>query len=380
MKRLTNQEFLNKLYEIKGNEYTPLDEYNGARTKIRFRHNTCGRVFETTPDNIYRGGCPECGYENMRTKQRKNNKEFLEEVRSLVNDEYTFIDYYVNNTTKLKVVHNKCGHEYKVTPRDFLSGRRCPNCKNKRISKSNTLTNDEFMKMLNKVLEPEYKVLNEYKNAKTKLKVKHEKCGLIYKAAPHKLLNGRRCPVCVFKDMGEKRSKPHNVFVEEVNETVGKEYEVLGEYKNNRTKILMKHIKCGDEFYITPDSFLRGSGCPKCKESWGEKEITKILKKYKILNIPQYKFDDCIYKDKLRFDFALIKNNKVICLVEYQGIQHYEPVDIFGGEEIFLIQQEKDCIKRQYANNNKIPLIEIPYHIENIEKFLIDEITKLIPR
>lgn len=380
MKKLTNQEFLNKLYGIKGNEYTPLEEYKGARTKIRIKHNTCGRVFETTPDNIYNGGCIKCGYESMKKKQRKTNREFLEEIELLTKDEYTFIDEYINNTAKLKIKHNICGHIYKVTPRDFLSGSRCPNCKSKRISESNTLTHDKYMKMLDEVLEPEFKVLNEYKNARTKLEIKHEKCGLTYKVAPHKILNGSRCPICSFVEMGKEKSKPHSVFVDEIYEMVGKEYEVLGEYKNNYTKILMKHTKCGSEFYVTPDSILRGTGCPRCKESRGEKEISKILKRYKISNVPQYKFDDCIYKDRLSFDFALTDNSKVICLIEYQGIQHYKPVEIFGGEEIYLIQRVKDDIKRLYANNNRIPLIEIPYHTENIEKLLIDEITKLIPR
>lgn len=39
-------------------------------------------------------------------------------------------------------------------------------------------------------------------------------------------------------------------FKEEVYELVGDEYLVLGEYKNSHSKLLMKHDKCGCEWYM----------------------------------------------------------------------------------------------------------------------------------
>lgn len=380
IKKLTNQEFLKRLKKNKGNEYEPLDEYKGSKVKIRFRHNTCGRVFYATPDNIYNGGCIECGYEKMKKAQRKTKEDFLREVDDLVGDDYKFIDDYINNTTKIKVLHTVCNHTYEVTPRDFLSGRRCPNCKNKRISKSNTLSHHEFMQNLSKVLESDYEVLSEYKNAKTKIKIRHTSCGLIYDVLPHKILNGGRCPTCSFINMGRNRSKPHHVFVKDVYKVSGGEYEVLGEYYNNSTKILMRHNSCNTEFLITPDSFLRGSGCAKCKESTGEQQVRRILDKHNIRHLSQYKFDDCKYKEMLSFDFAVMDDSGAICLIEYQGIQHYFPVEFFGGQSAFVEQKVKDDIKRNYTKRKNIPLVEIPYHIKNIETYLIDELTKLIPR
>jgi hypothetical protein len=57
-----------------------------------------------------------------------------------------------------------------------------------------------------------------------------------------------------------------------------------------------------------------------------------------------------------------------IC-IEYDGIQHYESSDYFGGEKEFIIQQLKDNIKTEYCKNNNIKLIRIKYD-ENIEKKL----------
>ncbi len=45
---------------------------------------------------------------------------------------------------------------------------------------------------------------------------------------------------------------------------VGNEYEVLGEYVNTHTKILFRHNKCGNEFLMSPKSFIHDSQrCPK---------------------------------------------------------------------------------------------------------------------
>lgn len=45
MRRKTNQDFVRQVKNLVGNEYSFLDPYNGARVKIKVRHNTCGRIF-----------------------------------------------------------------------------------------------------------------------------------------------------------------------------------------------------------------------------------------------------------------------------------------------------------------------------------------------
>ena len=74
----------------------------------------------------------------------------------------------------------------------------------------------------------------------------------------------------------------------------------------------------------------------------------------------------------LSYDFYLKDYN---VLIEFQGIQHYEPISAFGGEEQFKIQQEHDSRKRAYAKQNNIKLIEIPYwDFDNIEEILEKEL------
>lgn len=61
----------------------------------------------------------------------------------------------------------------------------------------------------------------------------------------------------------------------------------------------------------------------------------------------------------LSYDFDVRLENGVRVLIECQGEPHYRPVDIFGGEAYFHIQQKHDCMKREYAKKRHIRLIEL---------------------
>ena len=98
-------------------------------------------------------------------------------------------------------------------------------------------------------------------------------------------------------------------------------------------------------------------------KSRGERKIEELLLSMNINFKVQYKFPDLIGDNsQLRFDFAIFdQNNSLICLIEYQGQQHYNQVELFQTEEQFLKQKENDNKKQIYCKNKKIKLIEIPY-------------------
>lgn len=107
------------------------------------------------------------------------------------------------------------------------------------------------------------------------------------------------------------------------------------------------------------------------RKSIGELVISNILDENKIIFKREYRikeFDDSI-KRRLSFDFYLPDLN--IC-IEYQGVQHYKPIDRFGGSKGFEIQVKNDNFKREFCKKYKIRLIEIPYNIEDIEGYLLN--------
>lgn len=60
--------------------------------------------------------------------------------------------------------------------------------------------------------------------------------------------------------------------------------------------------------------------------------------------------------------------------IEYQGRQHYEPVEIFDGENGFKQQQARDLKKKNLCMKNGVKLIEWKYNVlpnlENLEKIM----------
>lgn len=105
--------------------------------------------------------------------------------------------------------------------------------------------------------------------------------------------------------------------------------------------------------------------------SFGEQVIKQYLEKNNITYEREYIFPELKgEKGNLRFDFMVNWFHKPV-LIEFQGVQHYKPVDFFGGTERFILQQKYDELKRMYCKMHNYVLIEIPYtDINNIEKHL----------
>lgn len=288
----------------------------------------------------------------------KTHEQFVEEVKSLVNDEYSVLGVYSGGRNKIELKHNKCGYVYEVRASAFLYGARCPKCA-RNIKK----TTEEFKQEVFNLVGDEYEVVSDYVTTHIKVEFFHKKCEKKYKATPaHFLTSGRRCPYC----HGGKR-KEGNDFKIDVKEKTDGEYEVLSDYKNNRTPVEMIHNVCGTKWKIRPYNFNSGKRCPNCNQSHGEKSIERILKKNKIPFKIQWRFDDCKNERSLPFDFAILKDSKVIQLIEFQGEQHYRIVEHFGGKKGFLSRTKNDKIKKEYCKKNKIPLLIIDYH-DNIEE------------
>jgi len=70
-------------------------------------------------------------------------------------------------------------------------------------------------------------------------------------------------------------------------------------------------------------------------------------------------FADCRDVKPLRFDFIILDQNIPIRLIEFDGEQHYRNVEIWSDN--LEDRKRKDKIKNEYAKNNLIPLIRIPF-------------------
>lgn len=185
---------------------------------------------------------------------------------------------------------------------------------------------------------------------------------------PNSHLNGRGCRKCAGNHKYEI-SELISIF----NKKYYNKYEYdFSDYKNIKSRV---KVKCPNHSYFetSAELLLNGYGCSSCgKLSIGEERVSKYLTNKGIEYEKQKTFDGCFYTNKMQFDFYIPEKN--VC-IEYDGKQHFEPIEYFGGVNSYKEQIIKDEIKNSFCAERGIKLIRIPYYqYNNIEKILHSEL------
>lgn len=125
------------------------------------------------------------------------------------------------------------------------------------------------------------------------------------------------------------------------------------EYAGNNKKVCVVCPVHG-VFWQTPHGHLSGKGCPACNNSILENEVREALLRNNIRFVEEHTFPWLKYKKSLWLDFYLPEFNIAI---ECQGIQHFEPVDTFGGVDAFKDTQLRDVVKRDKCRAHAIKIL-----------------------
>lgn len=391
-KKRTNEEFVSEVFNLVGDEYIFLEEYVNTNTKIKVRHNneSCNYYeYHVRPNDFINKGsrCPKCS-----GVAKKTHEDFIKEVYELVGNEYEVVSRYLNAKTKVifRHINNECEHnEFKMKPNQFLNGQRCPLCAKEEKRKKKAYSNEDFKLLLHEEFNGEYVTSDEYFNNITVLTFTNTKCGHSFSTTWKSLLRYKKCFICAKQENTIRKTRPHEEIVEEMLNLVGSEYSIISKYEHSDKKIKVKHnnIECDyHEYEVYWYNFKAGHRCPKCSNiSKGEREIATYLKDSEIKYTQQFKLDDCRNSQVLPFDFGILdESDNLLCLLEYDGQQHFKPVQ-FGGitkeraEENLLKTQLNDSIKNEYCKSNNIPLIRIPYwDFDRIEDILNDKLKQFV--
>lgn len=260
-------------------------------------------------------------------------------------------------------IHPQKGiQEMKIT--NLRSGKTC-GCAHRNYTKDDLLNNKKFPKNI--------EIIGEYVNDSTPILVKCKECGKEWKVEPNRLINGRTCSGCN-KIARDKKNREN--FLKKI-ELLAYDITIISEYQSVYKPITYICNKCGNVYTISYAGNLlkRKPPCNYCNKSLGEGIIGDWLENHHIEYIRECVFDKCIYKENLHYDFYLPNENMAI---EYQGEQHYFPVNFKGGKhnptEEFKNNQIRDNIKREYCQNHNIKLVEIPYFEKNNIATILSEL------
>lgn len=288
--------------------------------------------------------------------RKKTHEEYVKQVYE-INPNIDVIGMYINYNTKVKHRCKIDGYEWFAFPGNILRGHGCSECMKKMLHYKFAKTNDDYVREVANV-NPDIEVLEEYINTNTPILHRCKKHDVTWCASPLHILQGSGCIRCKGEKIYNNKVKSIEVYKYEVAQKINN-IEVISEhYINARTPILHKCTVCGCIWNVSPDNILRGYGCPECNLSKGENKIKDYLVKHNISYIPQYRFDNCKNIHSLPFDFYLPNYN--LC-IEYDGIQHFEPIEYFGGELAFNETVIRDSIKTNYCLLNDICLLRIRY-------------------
>lgn len=178
---------------------------------------------------------------------------------------------------------------------------------------------------------------------------------------------------CSIKCCGLDQRKSHEEFMKELIKAHNGTIVPLEIYKGSDDKLKCKCLKCGGVMNKIARAYInkKSHGCKKCNnKSHGETKVAEVLDKLEIDYIEQYVIEEVKYKNSLLFDFALFNKEELIAIIEYDGEQHFKPVETFGGKESFKKTKARDKIKNKYCLLNNIPILRISYTEKNIETYL----------
>lgn len=301
--------------------------------------------------------------------RKKTTQEFKNQIQT-INPNIIVLGEYQGNKVKISCKCKICDHEWNATPNNLLNNHGCPNCKKKKIGDLKRYTQDQFIAKCKKVHNDKYDYSQvKYVSGLNYITIVCLEHGNFKQRADMHLL-GQGCPYC-----SGKMRKTKELFISQAQTIHGDKYDYqLVNYQNGSTPVKIICSKHGPFQQRPYDHIFKKSGCPKCKMLHGEVLVERCLYNNNIEYIAQYEIN--INKSinpsgKAQIDFYLPSHN---IFIEYNGIQHYIPVQRFGGELQLQRQQQRDEFVRKYCESNNIKLLEIPYSEkdDNIETIIIN--------
>lgn len=344
-----------------------IEDYKGANEKITLRCNNCGHEWKAIPRSvaISKHGCPKCGVKKARLEKAKNL--FISRLDS---SKYELIEYknFENVTVKCKI----CGNIRHTTSSNILRFG-CKICSSKIVGEKRKLSKEEFINRAKKIHGNKYDYSKiKYIDYETPITIICPIHGE-FQQSPSKHLSGHNCPKCMGKNWTV------DDFIKESKQIHGDKYDYskvkFDIDSRSSTKVEIICPEHGSFWQLPYVHCKNGCGCPECRQSHGERLVASILKTNNIEYITQFPIENPYEGRNFKLDFYIFYNkNKYV--IEYNGRQHYEPVDVFGGQKAFEEQLLRDSSLRKYCKENNWKLLEIPFY--NTEEEIINSIQNFL--
>lgn len=343
----TIEEWIVSARKVHGNKYDYSNvKYVNYETKVCIICPEHGEFWQTPNNHLSGKGCYKCSGCYVPTTE-----EWIVSARKIHGDKYDYSKVkYVNNATKVCIICKEHG-EFWQKPNNHNNGQGCPKCGFEKNCENKTLTKEEFIKKAKEVHYNKYEYTKvNYISTQTKVCIICPEHGEFWQT-PNSHTQGHGCPKCRNEATGERCRLSKEDFIKKANEIHHGRYDYHKvKYKNNSTKVCITCPEHG-EFWQKPNSHLSDQGCPKCNLSHLERSMMHYLDEHSITYDYQKRFD---WLGLQSLDFYLPDYNVGI---ECQGIQHFKPIERFGGENSFIECQKRDKKKKKLCEKHGVKLL-----------------------
>lgn len=373
-RKLTNEEFLKKVYEknehVRRSEIEVLGQYIDMHTTIKCRCNKHDIIWNAHPQVLLDGaGCKKCGREKLASQFSLSDDEFNKKVlekNSYVWDGVVEIfGKFVNYKTPIKC---KC-HKYNVIwdawPKSLLQGRSCRKCGYESNGKSRSMSYEEFIKRMYNldngiIATGDFLGLNEPMSFKCQL-------GHEWSTIASAVLNGEGCPYCAgvkvwvgFNDLWTIRPDIAQLLQ---NPEDGYKYSA-----GSGKKINFKCPDCGKVYLKTIcDVCTYGFSCKVCSDgiSYPNKFARALLKQLDIQNVI-YEWNPDWLKP-YSYDNYFIYNDVEYVLEMDGGLGHGKVK--FNSKDKDIDGAKRDAHKDLLATKHNIKIIRIDCDYSKNDRF-----------
>ena len=349
-------------------------EYKNSKEKMLFICK-CGEVFETCLYSfLYRNKrqCRECSNDKLRMERKRDISQIVEFINN--NTNCIFLELpngYKNQYSPIKL-QCVCGQIFTTTVEKLYhrNKHQCNNCSMKILSNKKSYSKEFIKDFIKENSSCIFVSMDE--NNKINLQCN---CGQIFTTtfSKFKSQNKRQCNKCSFDDKRERFAHSYK-YIKEYIENNGCVL-TTKEYINSSLPLDII-CSCGITFTATFDSFKfnKQHRCYSCsaKTSLGEATVRNVLSEIGARYKEQYRIN--VNQSRMYMDFVVFNSDSTILyFIEYDGEQHFKPIDFFGGEDGFKETTRRDKIKNEYCMEKKIPLLRIPYtEFHNIKEIVSD--------
>ena len=370
MEKITIEE----IQKLIGEKYKAIS-YKGSKTPIILSCPIHGE-FKKRIDHIRQEKGEELCQKCRKEKERiEKFKEFEKLGKQIHNNKYVYhLESFAKMSAPTTITCPTHGNFSQIAESHIWAKQGCPKCADERKKGKYKYSREEIVEMCKKVHGDKY-IYDDiiFQGMKSKiLNIKCPKHGYFDQIA-YDHIRGFGCEKCKFEnqimtkdEFIEKATKVHNSFYSYDKEKIV--------FVNTNIKI---PIICPihGEFWQRPANHLLGVGCPYCQNSKLENEIAELLKTNSINFIQKHHTN---WLGRLELDFYLPQYNIGI---ECQGLQHFEPISYFNGDEGLKCTIERDKRKLKLCNENNLKLlyysnlgIQYPYKVFEDKNLLLKEI------